>query len=80
MESLGSILGAKNFTPPDEISAVKNYVLQRYKSKCTVRLEHDVVIVSVLNSALAGTLRMEQQELIKKCALGDKRLIIRIGH
>lgn len=79
MESLGSILGSKKFTPPDEMLAVKDYIEQRYSSSCSVSVEKNAVIISVPNSALAGTLRMEQRELIKKCKLGDKRLIIRIG-
>lgn len=79
METLGSILGDKRFTPPDEITAIKDYIKQRYQSDCSVKLDHDAVIVAVPNSALAGTLRMQQQDLIKKCGLGKKRLVIRIG-
>ncbi len=78
MDSLQNILGAKDFSPPDEITAVKNYIKRRYGSDCSVRLERDALIVAVPNSALAGTLRLEQQELIENCQL-KKRLVIRIG-
>ena len=80
MERLGSILGSKKFTPPDEMLAVKDYIKKRYDSSCSVSVEKNTIIISVPNSALAGSLRMEQRELIKKCKLGDKRLVIRIGH
>jgi len=79
MDSLQDIMGSRRFTPPDEMSRVRDYILRRYKSRCSVRLERDALIVSVPNSAVAGTLRLEQQNLIDACGL-KKRLVIRIGH
>lgn len=73
------ILGQKNFTVPDEISAVKKYVLRRYKSTCRVKLERDNLVLSVRESALASTIRLEQNQLIEACGL-KKRLVIRIGY
>jgi hypothetical protein len=79
MDSLQDILGKKNFRPPDEIAAVKDYIERRYKSPSRVRVERDAVIVWVPSSALAATLQLEQNTLIKTCGL-KKKLIIRNGH
>lgn len=79
MESLQKILSTKKFTPPDEIGAVKNYVQQKYKRDCSVKLKHGALIVSVPNSALAATLQLERQKIIKACNLGDLKLVIRNG-
>lgn len=78
MDSLQDILGKKNFRPPDEIAAIKEYIERRYKSPSTVRIERDAVIVRVPSSALAATLQLEQQKIIDACGL-KKKLIIRTG-
>ena len=78
MDSLQDILGKKDFTPPDEIASVKEYILRRYKSPSRVRVEHEVIIVRVPSSALAATLQLEQRRLIEACNL-KKKLIIRTG-
>ncbi|MBX4190965.1 DUF721 domain-containing protein, partial [Candidatus Saccharibacteria bacterium] len=72
------ILGKKDFTPPDEIASVKEFIMRRYKSPSRVRVERDVLIVRVPSSALAATLQLEQRILIDACNL-NKRLIIRTG-
>jgi len=78
MDSLQDILGKKNFTPPDEISTIKEYIERRYKSPSRVRVERDAVIVRVPSSALAATLQLEQRTLIDSCRI-TKKLIIRNG-
>jgi hypothetical protein len=78
MDSLQDILGQRDFTPPDEIASVKEYIQRRYKSASRVRVERDVVIVRVPSSALAATLQLEQRRLIEACHL-KKKLIIRTG-
>jgi hypothetical protein len=78
MESLQDILGKKDFTPPDEITAVKDFITRRYNSTSTVRVERDVLIVRVPSSALAATIQMEQRILIDKCRI-NRKLIIRYG-
>jgi len=79
VESLGEILGKKNFITPDELAAVKDYVRRRYKSPCTVKLERNALIVSVRSSGLAGTLFLERQSLIKACNV-KHRLVIRTAY
>jgi hypothetical protein len=78
MDSLQDILGKKDFTPPDEIASVKDFIMRRYKSPSRVRVERDVIIVRVPSSALAATLQLEQNILIQSCGL-TKKLIIRNG-
>jgi hypothetical protein len=78
MDSLQDILSKKDFTPPDEIGVVKEYIERRYKSPSRVRVERDVLIVRVPSSALAATLQLEQNLMIDSCRI-TKRLIIRTG-
>ncbi|MBX4201648.1 hypothetical protein KW803_02005 [Candidatus Saccharibacteria bacterium] len=78
MDSLQEILGKKDFTPPNEVVAVKEYITRRYKSTSTVRVERDVLIIRVPSSALAATIQLDQRTLIDKCQI-KHRLIIRYG-
>lgn len=78
MDSLQDILGKKNFTPPDEITAIKDYIKRRYDSPSKVRLEKSAIIVSVPSSTLAATIYLERQSLIEQCNL-KQRLVIRTG-
>jgi len=78
MESLQNLLASRKFTPPAEIEIVKSYIQRKYSSGCVIKVQREAVMVSVSNSALASTLRLEQQALIKACGL-TKRLVIRIG-
>lgn len=78
MDSLQDILGRRDFTPPDEISAVKEFIQRRYHSSSRVRLERNALIVRVPSSALAATLQLEQRRLIEACNI-KSRLIIRTG-
>lgn len=78
MDSLQEILGKRDFTPPDEVTAVKEFIMRRYKSPSRVRVERDVLVVRVPSSALAATLQLEQRSLIETCRI-TRRLIIRTG-
>lgn len=78
MESLQDILGSRDFSPPDEVLGVKDYVKRRYKSDCSVQLQRDSLILRVPSSALAATIRLEQNRLIEACNL-KHRLVIRYG-
>lgn len=78
MDSLQEILGSRDFTPPNEIVAVKDYIMRRYKAKCYIKLEREVMVLSVASSALAGTLQMERNRLIETCNI-HHRLVIRTG-
>lgn len=78
MDSLQDILGKKDFTPPDEISAVKDYIKRRYHSPAKVKIEKTAIIISVPSSALAATIYLERQSLIEQCNL-KQRLVVRKG-
>jgi hypothetical protein len=78
VDSLQDILGKKNFQPPDEIEAIKEYVKRRYKSTCRIKLERDTIVLNVPGSALAATIQLERQQLIAACGL-TKKLFIRSG-
>ncbi len=76
MDSLQDILSKKDFTPPDEIQLLREYIERRYKSRCQIKLQRDAIILSVRGSALAATLQLEQDKIIEGCGL-KKRLVIR---
>lgn len=78
MDSLQDILGSKNFQPPDEIEAIKEYIARRYKSTCRLKLERDTIVLNVPGSALAATVQLERQQLIAACGI-TKKLFIRAG-
>ncbi len=78
MDSLQDIMGKKDFTPPNEITAIRAYIERRYKSKSYVKLQRDTVIISVKDSALAATIHLERQSLLDACGI-TKRLVIRTG-
>lgn len=78
MDSLQEIMGRKNFTPPDEMDAIKQYIKRRYGSTCKIKIGRDTITLSLPGSALAATVQMERQQLIEKCGL-DKKLFIRYG-
>lgn len=78
MESLQDILGSRDFSPPDELTTVKDYIKRRYKSTCTVKIQRDSLILRLPNSSLASTVRLEQNRLIEACHLKHK-LVIRYG-
>ena len=78
MDSLGNILAGKDVSPPDEMKALKSYVMKRYQSIASVRIDKQTIILSVPNSALAGTLQLEKNKLLKECGI-TKKLLIRTG-
>ncbi len=78
MESLQDIIGSRDFSAPDEVQLIKDYIERRYKAKCRVQIRKNDIVVGVHSSALAGTLRMEQKRLIEECRI-TKKLVIRIG-
>ncbi len=79
VDSIQEILAKRNFSPPDEIGVIKDYVRQKYKSNCSVKLQRGAIILNVPNAALAATIQLERQKLIKVCNLGDKKIVIRNG-
>jgi hypothetical protein len=78
MDSLQDIMGNKNFTPPDEINVIKDYIKRRYDSPPRIKVEKTAIIISVPSSALAATIYLERQTLIEHCNI-KLRLVVRSG-
>ncbi|HET9850351.1 MAG TPA: hypothetical protein VFP35_01865 [Candidatus Saccharimonadales bacterium] len=78
MDSLQDILSQKDFSPPDEIKSLRDYVKRKYKSNSYIKLEREAVILSVPSSALAATLQLERTAIAEACGL-TKKLVIRFG-
>ena len=78
MDSLGSILGNKDFDEPPEMGSIKKYVLDEFKITVGVQVRKRDIVVSVPNAALANTLRLRGPDIKRRCQL-DKRLTFRIG-
>jgi hypothetical protein len=78
MDSLQDILGKKNFTPPDEVTIIRDYIKRRYDSNSYVKIEKTAIIVSVPSSTLAATIYLERQTLVEQCNI-KLRLVVRTG-
>ncbi|MDB5168730.1 MAG: hypothetical protein JWO41_86 [Candidatus Saccharibacteria bacterium] len=79
MDSLNSILGRKDFDEPPEVTNIKKYVQDEFKVAVTVMARERDIIITVPSAALASTLRLRSPELKRRCAINDKKIIIRIG-
>lgn len=79
MDSLQKILRSRKITEaPDEIKRIQDYVLRRYNSPCSVKIQRGALIVSVPSSGLAATLHLERQLMVDKLKIAEK-LVIRTG-
>lgn len=79
MDSLNNILSNRNFDEPPEVASIKKYVLDEFQTSVSVMARERDIIISVPSAALAGTLRLRSPELKRRCAIHDKRIIIRIN-
>jgi len=78
MDDIANILGNKKFAEPPEISAIKKYVLDKFKSNVKIQVRENAIIVLVNSPSLANTLRLDSQQLIESCNV-TKKLVIRIS-
>ncbi len=77
---MNDILSSRRIVAPTEVTSVKAYILEKYKSPCSVKLTKSSLILSLPNSALAATVHMERLDLIKDCSIDKRlRLVIRTG-
>lgn len=76
--SLADILMSKNFDEPKEATAIKQFVLDKYKKSVAVTVRDKDILVTAQGAAFAGTLRMQARQ-IQRAADTSKRLIIRIA-
>lgn len=63
---------------PVEIRIIKAYMQKTYNTEVVVTVKEHACIISVPSAALASTLRLELNNLIKHCAL-TKKILIRIS-
>ena len=77
-ESLNDILLRRDDRQPPEVTAIKRFVMERFKVDVGVSVRKNQIIITAKNAALAGTLRMHLLEL-QKSIKTKSRLIIRIG-
>ncbi len=78
MDSLLNILRNKDFDEPPEISSIKKYVQDEFKTEVNVQVRDKDIVVSVPSAALANTLRLRGPEMKRRCQL-DKKLTFRIS-
>ncbi len=78
MDSLDSILKRKDFDEPPEMTAIKKYVQEEFKTTVGVMVREKDIIIQVPSAALANTLRLRTPDIKKRCKT-TKRLTFRIG-
>lgn len=78
MDSLSSILGSKDFDEPQEMTSIKKYVQDEFKTVVGVQIRGKDIVITVPSAALANTLRLRSPEIQRRCQL-DKKLTFRIG-
>lgn len=76
-DSLADILGKRRYEAPDEIELIKLYVDKLFQHNPAVTIQKSQIIISVPNSAMAGSLRPHLHELKNLCKT-DKRLVISV--
>ncbi len=78
MDSLADILANKDFSPPDEVKAIKSYIAQNYDKDVTVIINKQEIIISSRSAALINNLRLNSPK-ITEAANTKKRIRFRIG-
>lgn len=78
MDSLSDILRRKDFDEPPEITAIKKYVQDEFKTDVGVQVRDKDIVINVASAALANTLRLRTPEIKRRCQT-TKRLTFRIG-
>ncbi|MBX6334390.1 hypothetical protein IRY61_03570 [Candidatus Saccharibacteria bacterium] len=78
MESVAEILGRYSPEEPDEIGAIKRYILQEFGVKARVGLHGETLVVTVHSAALANALRLKILAL-QKAANTKRKIMFRIG-
>ena len=78
MDSISDILANKDFSQPDEVTAIKAYVAAKYNQNVTVSINNREITLSSQSAALIATLRMNTPELIKAAGT-TRRIRFRIG-
>lgn len=78
MESIGNLLGQRMPKEPDEISLVKQYIIDEFDAAAKVAIQGEALVITVTSAALANMLRLRLLHLQEVCKT-EKRIILRIG-
>ena len=74
MDSLQDILAKRDFTKPESIDFIQNYVYEKYGAKVTVIENEKNILVKTGNSSLSSMIHMERINLQR--LIGTKKSII----
>jgi hypothetical protein len=66
MDNITDLFDKRRFKEPDESQIIKDYVMTKYNSSCTVTVQDHQIVVAVSSAALAGNLRMDLDKLKTK--------------
>lgn len=79
MDTIADILANKDFSPPEEVRAIKAFVAEHYDNRdVTVKLSNQDIIIISRSAGLISSLRLNAPALAK--AVGtSKRIRFRIG-
>lgn len=79
LDSIRDILAGKDFSPPEEVKAIKAFVAEHYDNRdVTVKLSGQEIIIMSRSSGLISSLRLNAPALAR--AIGTtKRIRFRIG-
>jgi hypothetical protein len=78
MDSLQDLLGRYSPKEPDEIGAVKQYIMDAFKAEATVGLHGETLVITVASASLANALRLRLLT-IQKIAKTDRKIMFRIS-
>lgn len=78
MDSLQELLGRYSPKEPDEIAAVKRYILEQFGAESSVGLHGETLVITVASASLANALRLRQTS-IQKIAKTKNKIMFRIG-
>lgn len=78
MESIADLLAAYSPGEPNEIVAIKRYIVDEFGAESSVSIRGGALVITVTSAALANTLRLRLPTL-QAIADTDKRLVLRIG-
>jgi len=78
MDSLQDLLSAYIPRQPDEVAAIKAYILKQFNSPAMVGIQRETIVITVASASLANALRLRLPAL-QAAANTAKRLVLRIG-
>lgn len=78
MDSLADILSNRDFSLPDEVTAIKSYVAKKYSQDINVSITDQEIVISSRSAGLISNLRLNSPA-ISKAAATTKRIRFKIG-